>query len=206
MLIENIMNTDVVTLSPEDTLETAIRLIKEKRIRHIPIVLNGHLDGIISDRDVKDCSPSILHKEHEEYVLHTKIKEIMKHNVITAHPRDFVEEAAGMMAEHKIGCLPVISNNKLVGIVTESDLLHRLVELLGVHQPSSHIEVEVPDKAGMLADVATLFKNHHINVTSVLVNPGANAGTKHLVFRVQAMDTRHVTEEIRQLGYKVLTP
>lgn len=95
MIVEEIMNQDVVTLRPNDTIETAIRTISTKGIRHIPIVdQNNHVVGIISDRDVRDASPSILDEQVSLDMLKQPLELIMKHPVMTCHPLDFVEEIA----------------------------------------------------------------------------------------------------------------
>jgi len=126
--------------------------------------------------------------------------------VITAHPLDFVEEAAYSLYQNKIGCLPVIDNDELKGIITETDILNTLVELMGVHIPSSHVEVEVDDQTGMLADVTAVFKQTKSNVSSVLIFPGRRHGKKNIVFRVQAFDTRKLTKSLAENGYRVIWP
>ncbi|OEH86965.1 acetoin utilization protein AcuB [Desulfuribacillus stibiiarsenatis] len=207
MLIEEIMKKNVVTASPEDSLATALRISKENRIRHLPVVENQVLVGMISDRDLRDVCPSrLVNEDQDDLLQRTKLKDIMITNVITAHPLDFVEDAASVIYEFRIGCLPVIQKGKLVGIVTETDILHTLVELMGVNQPSSHIEVDVTDKPGMLAEVALIFKNLNINVTSVYLKPSKKTGQKTLVFRVQTMDPRRICTAIEKAGYTVKGP
>ena len=100
MIVEEIMNQDVVTLHPNDTIETAIRTIRTKGIRHIPIVdQNNHVVGIISDRDVRDASPSILDEQVSLDMLLQPIELIMKHPVMTL---DFVEEIATLFLKIKL--------------------------------------------------------------------------------------------------------
>ncbi len=82
----------------------------------------------------------------------------MKTNVITGHPLDFVEEVAALFYEHRISCMPIVKENKLVGIITESDLLYTLVQLTGAHQPGSQIEIKVPNRTGMLSEVTSMFQ------------------------------------------------
>lgn len=207
MLIEEIMKKKVITVDPNDTLAHALRITKENRIRHLPVVDNLVLVGIVSDRDLRDVCPSRLVNEDQEDILQkTLIKDIMNKNVITAHPLDFVEDAASVLYEFRIGSLPVIHKGKLVGIVTESDVLHTLVELMGVNQPSSHIEVTVLDKPGMLAEIANILKELRVNVTSVYLKPSSKQGEKTLVFRIQTMDPRRICMTIETAGYQVKGP
>lgn len=207
MLIEEIMKKKVITTHPDATVADALSIVKEKRIRHLPVVKNDILVGIVTDTDLRDVCPSKLVNEHQDQLLKTtKISEIMKSNVITAHPLDFVEDAASVLYEFRIGCLPVIQKGVLVGIITESDVLHTLVELMGVNRPSSHVEVTVADKPGMLADVAIIFKEQNVNVTSIYLKPSKIPGEKILVFRVQTMDPRKICLAIEAAGYMVKGP
>ena len=79
--------------------------------------------------------------------------------LITGHPLDFVEEIGAIFYEHKISCLPIVKERKLVGIITQTDLLHTLVELTGAHQPGSQIEIKVPNQAGVLSEITNVFQN-----------------------------------------------
>lgn len=207
MIIEQIMSRNVYTLTADSPIVDAMKLIELHQIRHIPVVdENDHLIGIISDRDIRDVSPSIFHStEHLEDFL-KPVSSIMKKNVITAHPLDFVEEISSLFYEHHIGCIPIVDDEKVVGIITETDILHTLVELMGAHQPSSHIEVKVQNITGKLADIATIFKDHNANITSVLVYPHEDPAFKVLVFRIQTMDPRRIINIIQNEGYDVLWP
>ncbi|WCK55770.1 acetoin utilization AcuB family protein [Aneurinibacillus sp. Ricciae_BoGa-3] len=208
MLVENIMKRDIITVSPTDSIRLCLLKVDQNRIRHLPVVEKGRLVGILSDRDVRDACPSLIGESHEDdnQVMSTPISVIMRKDVITCHPLDFVEEAALAMYDNHIGCLPVVAGDELKGIVTETDILHTLVELMGVHYPSSHIEVEVDDRPGLLADITQLFKEANCNVTSVLVFPGRHSGNKNLVFRVQTIDPRKIVSKIEEAGYRVVWP
>jgi len=207
MILEDIMKQDIVTLSPNNTIEDAITLLTLHKIRHIPIVDdNKKILGIISDRDIRDASPSILiHNEQSDY-LKTQLTKIMTRNVITGSPLDFVEEAAAIFYECKISCLPVERQGKLIGIVTETDLLHTLVQLTGAHQPSSHIEVKVPNRTGMLAEVVNIIKKRNVNITSILVYPDKDENYKILVFRVQTMNPTGLIADLKASGKIIKFP
>ncbi|MCL7747828.1 acetoin utilization AcuB family protein [Halalkalibacter alkaliphilus] len=207
MIIEHIMKRNVVTLTETSTIKEAMQLLEQHQFRHIPIVNERKkLVGIVSDSDIRDASPSIFHfTDHLEDFL-KPISSIMKQNVITAHPLDFVEEVSTLFYEHHIGCLPILDDDELVGIVTETDMLHTLVELMGAHQPSSHIEVKVENITGKLSDIAAIFKELNMNITSVLVYPYQDPAYKILVFRVQTIDPRKVVKVIEDKGYDVIWP
>ncbi|WP_068674762.1 acetoin utilization AcuB family protein [Oceanobacillus sp. Castelsardo] len=210
MLVEEIMKTEVITLPPNATIASALQLLQEHRIRHIPIVnRNNEVIGIVSDRDVRDASPSVFIKnestEHSE--LDNEIKMIMSTPVITIHPLDFVEEIARVFYDKEIACLPVVNENKLVGIVTEKDMLYTLIQLTGITVQSSVIEVKVPDIPGIIPKVATVFGKRKINIASVLVYPYKNdPNFKILVFRIQTMNPLPIIQDLRNAGYRLLWP
>ncbi|RSK28195.1 CBS domain-containing protein [Bacillus sp. HMF5848] len=207
MIIEEIMKTEVACLTPTDTIATAIELMNSKRIRHVPIINEDNkLVGIISDRDVRDASPSIFHTNEFADDLQQPLQSLMTTDVITGSPLDFVEEVAALFYEHRISCLPIVKDGMVVGIVTETDMLHTLVQLTGAHQPSSHIEVKVKNKAGMLCEVATVFRDLNTNISSVLVYPDKDERYKILVFRVQTINPLKIIAGLKQEGYTVLWP
>jgi acetoin utilization protein AcuB len=208
MIVEEIMKTEVATLLPTDTIADAIHLMESRKIRHIPIInTEKHLVGLVTISKIREATPSIFHvKEHPEDIK-KPVETIMEQNVITGHPLDFVEEVAALFYEHKISCLPIINQRELVGIVTETDLLHTMVELTGAHQPGSQIEIKVPNLAGMLSDITAVIKNRKANILSVLVYPDKeDKQSKVLVFRVQTMNPTPLIQDLKQAGYHVLWP
>lgn len=208
MIVEQMMNKNVLTLLPSNTIKEAISLLREKKIRHIPIVNElGKVVGVVTDRDIKEATPSNLMAGQNHELFETSLVEIMTKNPVIGHPLDFVEEIATIFYDQQIGCLPIVSGGKLVGIVTETDLLYKYIELTGAHQPGSQIEVRVPNKAGILFEVSKVFHDHHANVLSVLVYPDLqHESNKILVFRVQTMNPLEIIEDIRKEGFDVLWP
>ncbi|PUB15248.1 acetoin utilization AcuB family protein [Paenisporosarcina sp. OV554] len=208
MIVEQMMNTNILTLQPTHSIKDAINLLLENKIRHLPITnKKGHVVGVLSDRDIKDATPSNLIDNQQHDIYATPIEEIMTKNPLIGHPLDFVEEVATIFYDQKIGCLPIVSSGKLVGIITETDLLYKYIELTGAHQPGSQIEVRVPNKPGILFEVSKVFHDHQSNVLSVLVYPDLqNDENKILVFRVKTMNPLGIIEDIRKEGFDVLWP
>ena len=209
MIVEEVMKHEVWTLSPKDTIQKAIQLMDEKNIRHIPIAdENGCIAGIISDRDIKETLPSNLEfPNNYSQILEYQLEEIMVTDVITAHPLDFVEEVASLFYENQISCIPIVSNKKIVGIVTETDILYTFLQLTGALQPGSKIEVKVPNRAGVLSKVATVISDLNVNIHSVLVNPYHLDETfKILVFRIQTMNPTPIVKALKEKGFDVLLP
>jgi len=208
VLVEKVMKKEVIKLPPEETIETALKLLQEHHIRHIPIVDDeNHVIGIVSDRDVRDASPSIFDLEASKNELKNTLRSIMTSPVITVHPLDFVEEIASIFYEYEIACVPVTKDEKLVGIITEKDMLYTLIQLTGVHVQSSQIEVRVRNKPGMLPEVTKVFGKRKVNITSVLVYPDPeDEWSKILVFRVQTMNPLPILDDLTNAGYEILWP
>ncbi len=208
MLVEEIMTRDCITLPPHEKIETALKKLNQHRIRHIPIVNEEQeVIGIVSDRDVRDASPSIFDPPEKSEVLHHEIQTIMSKPVITVHPLDFIEDVASIFYEHEIACVPVTENNKLVGIVTEKDVLYTLIQLTGIHEQSSKIEVKVDNKIGMLPEVTNTIGEFKENISSVLVYPYKdNPNKKILTYRIQTMNPLPIIEALKTKGFEVLWP
>lgn len=131
----------------------------------------------------------------------------MSQPVITVHPLDLVEEIASIFYEEEFACLPVVQNNKLIGIVTEKDMLYTLIQLTGTNVQSSHIEIKVPHRPGILPEVAAIFGKRKTNITSVLVYPYKDdAAYKILVFRFQTMNPLPVIQDLQEAGYELMYP
>ncbi|WP_164668342.1 acetoin utilization AcuB family protein [Virgibacillus doumboii] len=208
MLVEEIMKSNIVTLPPTATIAEALQLLQEHHIRHIPITdQEKQVIGIVSDRDVSDASPSVFDKNRDQNELKNEIQSIMSHPVLTVHPLDFVEEVARVFYEEEFACLPVVSDNKIVGIITEKDMLHTFIQLTGTNVQSSQIEIKVPHKPGILPEVASIFGERKTNITSVLVYPyNDDPNFKILVFRIQTMNPMPVIQDLRNAGYELMWP
>lgn len=208
MIVEEIMISKLYTLEKENTIEKAIHVMKENRIKHIPIVdRDMHLIGIVTDRDIKEAIPSIFFFDDNREILQKPLESIMTTEVITGHPLDFVEEVAAIFYESKIGCLPILKDKRLVGIITQTDLLHTLVELTGAHQPGSQIEIRVRNKMGMLFRLFSDIQDCKVNILSVLVYPDKrDEDFKIIVLRIQTMNPLRLIEELEKSGHEVLWP
>ncbi|HZW82160.1 MAG TPA: CBS and ACT domain-containing protein [Candidatus Deferrimicrobium sp.] len=206
MLVENIMKTPVVTITPEMSIYDALQTLHQHKIRHLPVVDVEGLVGILSDRDLRDACPSSLTEGDLSVIQNSPVSQIMSSPVLTVHPLDFFDEAARMMYEKKVGCLPVVSNRQVVGIISETDILRHLVEMMGVMAPGTYLEVDVPDKPGALAEVTQIIKEHGVNVTSVLLCPTKENGRKCLILRIQTINISKILREIEAAGYQILWP
>jgi len=133
-VVREIMMGRPVTLKPEDTLDLANDVISLGRIRHIPVVDTGQLVGLLSERDLMGAAAGrifrLRQKSKSALLKSVLIRDVMKKRVITVAPETSIEDAARLMADKKIGCLPVVSDGAIVGLMTTTDIL-RYVERLG---------------------------------------------------------------------------
>ncbi|MFS0646015.1 acetoin utilization AcuB family protein [Siminovitchia sp. 179-K 8D1 HS] len=208
MIVEQIMTKDVLTLSPEDNVKSALALMRKNNMRHLPLVNNEkEVVGLVTERDIKSTLPSFLKEEELKEHLSAPLSTIMTKNVVTGHPLDFVEEVAVLFYDYKIGCLPIIHDRKLVGIITSTDLLHTMVELTGANKPGSQLEIRVENKTGVLYEAAGVFRKHHVNLHSVLVYPDPDDEKYQiLVFRVATINPIPMIEALKKEGFEVLWP
>ncbi|MER1998921.1 MAG: acetoin utilization AcuB family protein [Lysinibacillus sp.] len=208
MIVEEIMNTNVITLNESATVNDVVRTMRENKIRHLPIVNDtNEVVGIVTDHDIKNALPSCLREEPNSTVHDAPVTEIMIENPIIGHPLDFVEEVAITFYENKISCLPIVSGGQVVGIVTTTDVLYRYIELTGATQPASKLDIRVKNKPGTLHEITEVFANHKANVLSVLVYPDTeNVSNRILSIRLQVINPLSIIEDLRAKGYDVLWP
>lgn len=212
MLVRSRMTPDVYTVSPDTTIADALNITRSHRIRHLPVLSEGRLVGLVTDRDLRLAMPPIWAEQRDELkrALHSRtVGEVMvsEREIITSTPDTPVEEAAKLLYEKRIGCLPIMQGDALVGILTETDLLRAFVELFGTHQPSSRVEVRMPNKPGELARVVRLVGiEHKINITGLVLPPTDDDAESVAIMHLQTLNPRPVVDALRKLGYRAGWP
>ena len=201
MPVQNWMTTDVVSVGPDTSLLKVGKLMKDHHIRRIPVVdENGQVVGIISDRDVRDASPSkatTLDMYEMHYLLaELKAKNIMTAKPITVKPTDTVEQAALIMLDNKVGGLPVVDNSgKLVGIISDHDVFKALVDITGARMGGLQFAIELPDQPGTARPLFDLLRAHNARLLSVLTVSNAD-GNRHLFIRVRDLENSKAEQEL----------
>ena len=189
MFVTDWMSKNVYTVNSDSPLSEAVKILREKKIKHLPVVDKKHaVVGVLSDRDIKEYMPSKATTldvfELHNVLLETKIAKVMKKQVFTAKPDLPIEEAAMLMYDKNIGCLPIVENNKLVGIISDRDLFRVLVDITGVRQGGDRFYVVMPDKLGVTGEVLDIIKKHGFRLDSVLTTyEGVQKGYKRVVVR-----------------------
>ena len=215
LLARDWMTRKLVTLSPEASVAEALTLCRERRIRHIPILEEGRLIGIVSDRDLRDASPALGDAQRASALQEIRVGDVMTREVSTADPQDSIENLAQEMYELKIGSLPVVAEGpmvdeglavdeeELLGIVTSSDVMRALVTLAGLPEPGCRIEVRAPNRVGLLAEVASKIQDLEVDIFSVLSDPDRRSGNRTMVFQLETTDPSSVMQALKTAGYEV---
>ena len=214
MFVTRRMQRNVSTIAPSASLEEARRLMREKSVRQLPVNdEDGKLVGMVSDRDIREAMlpvgllPGSSEKEMEKILAETPVGKVMARKVVAAMVNDSLEDAIVLLHDFHVNALPVVDEEgKVAGIITRTDVLKAFIEALGVGEISSRLEVVVPDVPGSLAEVMTIIKSFHVNVTSVLTTGHPEPGTLAVFFRIATLHVGPVRKAIQEAGYRILNP
>ena len=206
LLVRDSMVRGVITVSPETTAAEALKLCRERGIRHLPVLDGGRIVGLISDRDLRLATPALGDPNRAAALEKIRVGDEMSREITTADPEDPIEQAAMAMHERKIGCLPVVEGDELVGILTASDVMTALVRLVGAHNPGSRLEIAFPDRPGALAEVAGVVRDQGVNIVSVLSAPDDDGSRSIAVIRLATINPSGVVRSLQEAGFPVLWP
>lgn len=208
MLVGQCMNQRVITISSNTSHREAVNLLRQHNIRRLPVVDRGRLVGIVSEKDLLSAQPSAATSlsVYEIFTLLDKltVKQIMKTPVFTVGAECPIEDAAMIMLTRKIGCLPVVKEKELVGIITESDIFRVFVEILGGNEPGSKFTVRVEDHPGKLAALCQAIANANgniVSITSVRIPDGAH---REVTVKERGADYEILRDEMRKAGFGML--
>lgn len=200
MLVRDLMTPEPLTIGPNSDYLAAIALMRAGRFRRLPVVdADKKLIGIISAKDMHRSSPGAPKERalQSDGVL-VRVGDIMTQPVISVPPDYPVEEAARLMAEHRIGCLPVVVDERVVGIVTDTDVFKAFINILGGGSQSIRVTVEVPNRPGEFAAVSSRVAAVGGNITSIASHPGEEPGCIKLTLRVESVPLQTLTAAIQE--------
>lgn len=207
MLVRDRMTPDPICVSEETNIFEALDLMRRHRIRRLPVMRHGELVGIVTQLDLIRVTPSpattLSVFELNGLLARMPVKDAMAREVATIAPDATIEEAALLMRDRLVGALPVVQSKKLVGIITETNILDAFIELMGLKRAGSRVTLEVADKVGVLADVAGVIRDFGLNILSCATY-APREGVGGVVVRLAATDTEAVTRELESHGYKVV--
>jgi acetoin utilization protein AcuB len=206
MFVGERMSRPVISVSPEDPINEVLAMFRNEHIRRAPVMQEGKLVGIVSERDLLNASPSSATTlsvwEMNYLISKVKVKNVMTKKVITVDADTPIEEAARIMADKKIGGLPVVSNGKVVGMITETDLFKILLELMGARQKAIRVTATVPDQPGELAKITKAISSHGGDFISFGMFSGPDANSRVVTFKVQGMKKEKIKEVLENVVLK----
>ena len=207
MFVADRMTRNPISVKPEDKVDTAAALLKEHKIRRLPVVDNGTLVGIVTDKDLMRVSPSaattLSRYEINSLLAKISIREIMSDKVISVNENAPIEEAALLMSMNKIGGVPVVPDGgAVVGVITETDIFNALVEIMGLSEGKDRITIEVDNKVGVVQDIAGIFANAGFNIDS-FVTCKKDMGKYDIIVRGNFMNEGNLIEQLESRGYHV---
>ncbi len=190
------MKVDPVTTERTTLIQEAAELMKEHSIRHLPVVDDGQLVGFITQTDLR------------QYFFPSMVEDILVHDVMVVNPitidvSSSIDQAARLIHDYKIGGLPVMDKKKLVGVITSSDIVSGFIEVMGLLQASTRLDVIV-DKEGGVDDVTRIIKDNNLEIFSIATESQSSRRKVHY-FRLAKGDLKPVVEALEKSGHKVVS-
>ena len=209
MLVKERMSYPVITIHPDTPIHEALNLMRLEKIRRFPVVdKRGRLIGIVSERDLLHASPSdatSLSIWEVNYLLSKlKVEKVMTKQVITVSEDTPLEESARIMADNKIGGLPVIRNGKIVGIITETDLFKIFLELLGARDPGVRMALLVPNVPGELAELTQAIFGVGGNILALGTFLGESSENREVTLKVDGVEKQKLIEAVQPFVERVI--
>ncbi len=208
MIVKDFMTKNPVTVTPDTSFNEALRIMRDNRIRRLPVLEGGKLVGIVTEKDLLYASPSkatTLDIWELHYVLSKlKVDEIMTRNVITVEEDVPLEEAARIMAENKIGALPVLnSEGDLVGIITETDIFKIFIDMLGARRDGIRYTFEAPNRPGMVLELSKRVFDAGGNIIAISSYP-KDGNEYYIVLKVAGVDHEAFLKSLEDCSAKLL--
>ncbi|MGD8388329.1 MAG: CBS and ACT domain-containing protein [Desulfobacteraceae bacterium] len=208
MLVKNWMNKDIITVDANESMLDAINLLKKHDVLMLPVMRNGELVGVVTDRDLKRASASdatTLEVHELLYILSKiKIKDIMSRPVITV-PFDYtLEETAEILLNHKISSAPVVDHDgQLIGTITQTDLFRAMLSVTGLKKRGVQFAFQLEDRPGSIKEVADIIRKYGGRIASIMSSyEQSPEGQRRAYIRMYGVDRSQLTELIKELKAK----
>ncbi len=206
MFVKDWMVTDPVVVSPNTPVLEAQRLMRDRKIRRLPVVDRGKLVGIVTYRDLMEASPSSASSLsiHEMHYLLSKleVKDVMAKDLVVVSPDDSAEHAVLLGAEKGVGALPVVHKGKLVGIATEADIVRAYLTMLGAREDLIRITLKDVDlKKGVLLELGKVVEEAGAELVSIFSLPQRASDLRMVVIRAVGKDQAAVERALKAKGY-----
>ena len=196
MLVGQIMSHKIVTISPDKRIGQALKLMQKHQIRHVPVIAHDRMVGWITSRDLREV---LLASMLEDIT----VRDVMVQAPLSVTPDTEVEEAARLIHEHKIGGMPVMQGEKLVGVITMLDLISAFIAMLGLLKSSSRLDLLLPNRSEALDAAARLIKEAGGKIINVALGP-VQGDKRPYYFRLEKVNLEPIVNTLKQQGYVVL--
>lgn len=207
MFIKLWMHQDVVTIDPDTPLGEAAEIMGQNSFRHLPVVKDGKLLGIITENDIDQALPSAVDSSFgsADRIIATqaKISSFMVSTPITASPMDPLENVALLMRKFKIGAVPVVENETLVGIITETDIFKAFTEIMGAREPGSRIELQIKNNSTAIYEIMELCRGFNMELNAISVYKNFSHEHQLLTFRVNGEELDQLIDALWDSGAKI---
>ncbi|MGB8981275.1 MAG: CBS and ACT domain-containing protein [Anaerolineales bacterium] len=206
MFVGERMSRPVISVLPDSPVNEVLAMFKKEHIRRAPVIKNGKMVGIVSESDLLNASPSQVTSlsvwELNYLISKVTVKDVMSKKVVTVDKDTPIEEAARIMADQKIGGIPVVSSGKVVGIITETDLFKAFLELMGARQKATRVTATIPDRPGELAKITKAIAESGGDFLSFGIFSGPDADSRVITFKVDGLKKEKVREVLGNLVLK----
>jgi acetoin utilization protein AcuB len=209
MLVGKRMSHNPIIVEQDVGINQALKIMHDEQVRRLPVVnRRGLLVGIVSEKDLLHASPSpatslSIHELH--YLLsQMKVSQVMTKDPITVTEYTALEEAARIMVDNKIGGLPVMRNDKLVGIITETDLFKIFIELLGAREQGVRITMLVPEVPGELARITSEIASMGGNIVALSTFLGEDPTNRLVTIKVADVDEEQLSSTMEAIGMELV--
>jgi acetoin utilization protein AcuB len=209
MIVRSVMTRNPFTINQHDPVTDAQALMRREKVHRLPVLNNAKkLIGIISEKDLLYASPSPASTlnvyEMSSLLSKLKVERVMTRDVLTVTPETLVEDAARILVDNNIGGLPVMDGDRLVGIVTESDLFRLLIDLFGTRTKGVRATLRVPERPGEIADMAKVIADAGGNIISIGTFSGDDVTNAVMIIKVEQIGRTHLIELLEPLVVEVL--
>lgn len=206
MLVRDWMTSDPITVTPDTPVLDALRILKERGFRRLPVMDGARLAGIVTRKDLKDAMPSkatTLSVWELNYLLSKlTVSEVMARPVVTAAQGEYMEDAALRMREHNVGGMPVLDDGgRLSGIITITDILRAFIEIMGLREGGRRLTLDMPDVPGSLARATAAVQPSNIISLATI---GSAGGHRRFVMRLVGDATEGAPQRVREAGIEVV--
>jgi acetoin utilization protein AcuB len=199
MIVSHCMTTELVTISKEASIQEALAVMKRHSIRHLPVVdAESALLGWVTDADLRGV---LIASMLEELTL----EDVMVRKPYTAYPEMPLDEAAQIILEKRIGGLPVVAKDRLVGIITVADILSAFITMMGMFTQSSRLDVKISAPLVSLQEITQLLQDHGAEIVSICNLPTLEGDTQTYTIRLKKIDLKPILAELKAKGIEVVS-